>query len=53
MKISKKVLSKRFHTKWWQIFNWDFLPGWVKGYSRNLQGLVSLGQLTPLLAGSS
>ena len=48
------MIKKVFlHTKWWQIFNWDFLSGWVKSNSRNLESLVSFGQLTPLLAGSS
>lgn len=40
-------------TKRWQILDWHFLSGWVKGYSRDLEGLVSFGQLAPLLGGCS
>lgn len=42
-----------FLTKRWQVFDGDFLSGWVKGHSGDLEGLVSFGQLAPLLAGSS
>lgn len=40
-------------TERWQVFNWHFLPGWVKGHGGDLEGLISFGQLAPLLAGSS
>lgn len=40
-------------TKRWQILDLHFLPGWVQGHGRDLQGLVPFGQLAPLLTGSS
>ncbi len=49
-KLKKLYMSL---TKRWQIFDWHFLSGWVKGHRGDLEGLVPFGQLAPLLAGSS